>query len=1024
MHYNDILSNYLDTGIIGRMIANGYALYPAKSAGYAGRRGIGYHVDMSIRTHVLNGLFPVSRLLTFLDARGIYTMSEEDFRRLLVYFTTHDFHKDPEAVAAKGSRGEFDVPLVEVEQEMAALGIGDFVATTPAEHRVTMVHLPSPKVGDYADARTGTSRLEPWVHIADALSSMQTARDYRTLANYLRRALARQYARQPWAFYWHELDDYRGLSTLLLHQATSALLEEQCGLYPLLYFPNGVLYIGPLSDDFGDTAVLRKRIGVLFFQLLQDGLAEKAPTIAQRAIRRPQGTVKFRTDAFVFAGVEQLVQALRNETHRATAKRFLTARFGDRMRRKDRTISDEAITKHVGGFCSTYAIPASAEEDDDFSTKWAAVSGFVMGMESIATALLGAQADEWLFQHFHTPPSVADAIIANRKDLTSGGLADHAVIIAYHYLATERFGPDGRTASTVDIQIIFDDLQAQAVAALRPHDTVARRLAYVNAEYGLEMDIVRYLDEHLVLSFGQERAVSSPLPLLVRKRTYSHGRVCSFCNREIPIDMKQKQRKIGDLAGIVTTTFSNRVVPRSGRQAPMQVWCPMCYLEFMLREHHGLGYRLETSGRLDKQASLQLYLFLLPDYSFTPEFWQYARRQLLKPFESVTSLKLRRGFGDEVDAPTVPNTWLLRNEVDEVWLEEVQRLFEQAAQQVAAIAKSGRLRRDLLGRLKIASVRSPNFQLLIYENAVPTHYRDLAPTHSEMWAKAAYTAMLLHLLLGVRVYITDRPYLPLSRPDEMKHIIELDGAHPLLRHVLPHKGTASAPHGTAIALTDLKEAIDLLSAVWEANAALSGGKGNLDKQVASVLERVNVEPLAGAGFYKERERAGYVVYPALLRACELLLELRGGDKLNLAEKLTDASLELFIPLSRKDGKRHRYETMFRTAIEMVKTSPRRISDDELEARVAGRLLKRLDRIQGGVVPLYGETLAKAATDFAQLVVRDLFRRRCGGRTARLTHEMNAMADAIYYLTDRQIGDRWKQYRAAKAARKEKKNATQ
>jgi len=146
--------------------------------------------------------------------------------------------------------------------------------------------------------------------------------------------------------------------------------------------------------------------------------------------------------------------------------------------------------------------------------------------------------------------------------------------------------------------------------------------------------------------------------------------------------------------------------------------------------------------------------------------------------------------------------------------------------------------------------------------------------------------------------------------------------------------------------------------------------------------------------------------------------------LNLAKKLTDASLELFIPLSRKEGKRHRYETVFRTAIEVVKTSPRRISDDELEARVAGRLLKRLDRIEGGVVPLYGETLAKAATYFAQLVVCDLFRRRCGGRTARLTHEENAMADAIYYLTDRQIGERWKQYHAARAARKENKNATQ
>jgi len=195
--------------------------------------------------------------------------------------------------------------------------------------------------------------------------------------------------------------------------------------------------------------------------------------------------------------------------------------------------------------------------------------------------------------------------------------------------------------------------------------------------------------------------------------------------------------------------------------------------------------------------------------------------------------------------------------------------------------------------------------------------------------------------------------------------------------------------------------------------------------VADGLERVNVEPLAGAGFYKEHERAGYVVYPALLRACELLLKLRGGDKLNLAKKLTDASLELFIPNpSPREGKAHRYETMFRTAVEAVKTSPRRITDDELEARVAGGLLKRLNRISGGIVPLWGEQRTTVTTEFAKLVVHDLFRGRCGGRTARLTHEENALADAIYYLTDLQVQERRDQYFAAQAARKENENATQ
>jgi CRISPR-associated protein Csc3 len=1020
MSYGDILTEYIESGIVGRMIEQGYALFPAKSAGYEGYRGGDYYVDMSIRTHVLNGLFPITRLLSYFVDQDIFTMSEAYFRQLLAYFTTHDFHKDPDVVNLK-QRGEFDVPLAEVKEEILALSIPNFVTTTPAEHRVTMVHLPSPKVGDYTEARSGTSRLEPWVHIADALSSMQTARDYHTVENYLRKTLTRQYARRPWAFYWHEVDDYRGLSTLLLHQAISDILEKEYDLVPLLYFPNGMLYIGPTRNDFGDVTGLRQQIGETFFKLIQESLADRALDVAMAAIRAPQGTTKFATDAFIFAGIKQLVQALRNETHRKKAKRLLTERFGKRLdgqaQRAGRIATDDDIQQFIANFCDTYQISISAEQDEDFSTKWAAASSFVMGVDSIATALLGTQADEWLYDHFQTPRAVAQAITANKKDLIFGGIADHAIIIAYHYLATACFGSDQRPADAADIDVIFADLQEHATAALQPYDSSAKRLAYVNAEFGLETDINHYLDENLVFSFAPERVTNnSPLVLAARERSYSHGRACSFCNRQIPTEMKSKNRQI-TMAGIVTTTFSNRLRPRDDRQAPMQVWCPMCYLEFMLRERMGLGYPRGFSTA----DSDRLYLFLLPDYSFTPEFWQYANSRLLKPFSQVTRLKVRRGFREEADAPTIPNTWLVHGTVNDLWLERVLQLFEKAAEELAVInEKTGRAYRDSLGeKMKIVPIRSPNFQMLTYENSVSGKDKRLTPTRSEMWAKAAYAATLIHLLLGVRIYITDKPYLPLSRPDEMKHIIEMDGSHPLLRHVLPRQRGAGVPRGGAIALADLKEAIDLLSAVWEVNAALSGGQGNRDKQVATVLERVNVEPLAGAGFYKQWQAGSHEVYPALLRACELLLHLRGGDKLNLAQKLTDASLKLFSPdRYPQKGRAHRYETMFRTSIEAVKASPRRISDEELQARVAGRLLKRLPRISGGYIPLTGDHQAEAAADFAELVVVDLFRKRCRGSSAQLTHEENALADAIYYLTDRHISERIYQSKSQTSTNKE------
>src|SRR5712691_1542478 len=84
------------------------------------------------------------------------------------------------------------------------------------------------------------------------------------------------------------------------------------------------------------------------------------------------------------------------------------------------------------------------------------------------------------------------------------------------------------------------------------------------------------------------------------------------------------------------------------------------------------------------------------------------------------------------------------------------------------------------------SFNSPNYLLITYDNVVSrSAEKILAPTHIEVWAKALYAATLIHLLMGARVYITDKPYLTITRPEEMKTIIEMEGLHPFLYGLLP-----------------------------------------------------------------------------------------------------------------------------------------------------------------------------------------------------------------------------------------------
>ena len=100
---------------------------------------------------------------------------------------------------------------------------------------------------------------------------------------------------------------------------------------------------------------------------------------------------------------------------------------------------------------------------------------------------------------------------------------------------------------------------------------------------------------------------------------------------------------------------------------------------------------------------------------------------------------------------------------------------------------------------------------------------------------------------------------------------------------------------------------------------------------------------------------------------------------------------------------------------MIKTNAT-TSDDELVAKVAGNILKRLDRIGGGATPTYGEARVEIAGAFAELLVKRLFRELCQGSVSKLTHQENAYADAIYFFTAQQIHLRWEHYKQQKARR--------
>src|SRR5579875_3140200 len=96
---------------IPAMLRQGWAYKPAKSYASKQAQRPEYHIDQPLRTHILNGLYAVTRVIEYLDQNGYVHMSEQDFKRLLVLYTFHDAYKDRALAHARIGTSDFAISL-------------------------------------------------------------------------------------------------------------------------------------------------------------------------------------------------------------------------------------------------------------------------------------------------------------------------------------------------------------------------------------------------------------------------------------------------------------------------------------------------------------------------------------------------------------------------------------------------------------------------------------------------------------------------------------------------------------------------------------------------------------------------------------------------------------------------------------------------------------------------------------------------------------------------------------------------
>lgn len=1014
-----ILDDYTEQ-IVPVMYRSKYHLRLAK-----GGPDFAYLPEQSFFVHLINGVFGLARLLTFIIEHKIVVrgLDEQMVRKAVALFCVHDVHKLGGFEQIGSS--EFSIPLERLRQEWDVLGLTAFAGDVD-EHLMRAINVSrrSPYQGDLLlSDDPQANKLWLLKSIADNMASAKNPLEAVSSlegTDYLK-SLAPEFG-TSWRLYAHELRDIRGVVTNLIHGATGAQLQQQFGFFDLLHFPTGTLYLGPKR-------IAEFERGVFITTLVDDVLNGLQPepdlkkSYAAEGLRRKN--FDFQSYVYSFADIGTLLEIVLEETQRTKPDAKSISDDVAQIARKDKTPEGWADQ-----FEKRFEV--SLNESKAFNEHWSLARRYLLYVDTLLHAL-SPQQDRlaWYAETFGISVQTLTHLREDEKLLASGGPGKHIVVPAYHFLRGAAFVE--RSAEATDIQSVIAELHTHTLKALQRVDTQEGRLAAIE-ELGFRADLQIYLDEHLSLSLAPEAHLpDDALADYANRKKKGHSpSVCSICNRVSEYTQPLRTDVLGDFGRV----FSNRVLPASEAPGGLRPWCPICHLEFIFRRFAGLA----VAGAYEQSYRINLYVF--PAFSFTPYHTQLLDK-LLKPLREVSTVPVRDYGPDSIG---VPRQWIARRELDPEWVDAVQTVLDRESARIAA-------RANYVGEtLRTARTLQANYLLAPWEKAVRDREKDdaLIPTHTEAWAKATYIAAIIASLTGCRVFVTPRPYMPIADPSELKATVTLDAPPAAIAKLLGNEQDQKLKAWTdSISLYGIEEgrasglerALDLFSALWVVTAEVHKAKGSTkDKHIAERLGELMTNPLAGAHFYKEYARLNEdaTPFPTLATACAILIEHLGGLMKDIVQQLSDLSLRIWEPDWKAGrgkagrGKAHDYEWVFRETVTAIQNSFALIPEsraaivtgkplppEALEAVkkiAAGTVLKglqrRLDRRDGYFPEL--QQLAALVGEFVALVVDEIFVKRAGGSVSQFVRLENRLADGLYYLTDRYKAKKFEERKAEKA----------
>ncbi|MCI0489309.1 MAG: type I-D CRISPR-associated protein Cas10d/Csc3 [Blastocatellia bacterium] len=764
--------------------------------------------DQSFTSHLLNGLLPVTtiiRHLRELDTSVARYLDEKAYRLFIAGYILHDWEKFPgvsQLLEARSGKGFKPDPIThrDIYESVlgdwaARLGLDSFLEASGAgrlgEHLDTLAYIAQNTQERYDTHRpTRDFKLTlpdktctlcaNLTQMADKLSSaVKHPADIQMSAI---KDLLHRLSDGQLRFAHHSVAEARGVLTNIINNALLDAHVEK-GYKPLLFFSNGVAYLGPADA------------GTVDMEQAPDDVVAKirslcARQLAQRHVGfgRDGKGIKFADYYWLFFDGPSLIRVGADAVFKKVSEGRAAAsgkRSASLVAFQQKGILPETIDLEFG---EDIRIDQLAEFCDLAERKiWqvACKSLSISDPPDLAQTILKHLGMESLRPDFDSIANLNEAIRAAGEKGNTGG-----VPLTWYYVSARYFKQPHNTGKS-------EEEMREVIAGLA--EAIASEIESVveQAEDDGWADVRRYVAGMV----GTSESSAPPdvgrfikeLDRYERAKVRGGGKPCSLCSSSYTV---QEQMESGVL--FAPQVFTNKQA-LFGSLAKRHI-CSICAAEMMLRQI--LMNRTQASGG-DFEGAKYRYLYIYPTYYFSAETNRFLRRAYQKLRATSFRVEVRDRLVDrnshEVDLSISNFQGLDSLLIDEALEIEQDRFFK---------------------------MQYPE------EDPLTFFFAGLPPgrnaTDTESWVMPVFLAMALPLVLDAKVVVSESPVPLFNSGADFEETVFIDAPHSFAELLISKPGLDSGRSaGLRLRLDEIEPNLQRVSAAYiihlDANARQSKG---------------------------------------------------------------------------------------------------------------------------------------------------------------------------------------------------------